>query len=707
MIGSSKKSVLFREMIALADAARDNREFAAAAILYEAALRQRPDHAGAHMQAGHMFKEARNFISAGAHYRRVLDLAPERADTHLQLGHFYKTMNHLREAETHFLRAAALDPGHPSARENLEQLPQLMAERQARGEEGAHLSIADFEAHNALSQEYIDPTLFPLGRDDLFIAHGPALVLTRLGCERRTRYGSGQTLTGIDAVRGYFVSEVPFLKLEIYLDGELIHEGGLQPAPQRREKQNPNIKKYVFNAWIDFSEMTRGRREILFRGVKASGESQEGITWRREYVIIADPISADLFPESDGIVPSRAATDRKTLESYVNGLPSVVHHASSNSFPGKPAKVLVLRIDQLGDMSVSVPALRRLREILPDAHITGLLSPSNEGLGRSLGLFDEVLTVNVRDDELHKRRVIDREGQQALARMLAPHKFDVVIDLSVAGVSYKLLPLAGAPVMIGFGGEGWMTLGIGMSTHDPKSHNDMMRHSARTRLLIEAFAVWLDSGAAALPRGDLDRASLAKYGVEMEDDFIVLHMGARIKFTRWHSFRELAERLLVETRHKIILMSDEPMTQEFLDFVATDPKRLIATVGKMPFDDFDAFLSFCDVFVGNDSGPKHLAALRGTNVVSIHSSRISWSEWGQEISGVILSRRVPCAGCSIHHDPEECAKDVACVRLITVDEVLREVLALLPAPAAGGKAPQSRQAARPSPDVDALAGPVG
>jgi len=88
-------------------------------------------------------------------------------------------------------------------------------------------------------------------------------------------------------------------------------------------------------------------------------------------------------------------------------------------------------------------------------------------------------------------------------------------------------------------------------------------------------------------------------------------------------------------------------------------------------------LSFATAFVGNDSGPKHLAALRGTPVVSIHCARISWAEWSQEQTGVVISRRVPCAGCALFHDADECGKGIACISDITVDEVLAATEALL------------------------------
>jgi ADP-heptose:LPS heptosyltransferase len=80
-------------------------------------------------------------------------------------------------------------------------------------------------------------------------------------------------------------------------------------------------------------------------------------------------------------------------------------------------------------------------------------------------------------------------------------------------------------------------------------------------------------------------------------------------------------------------------------------------------------LSYATVVVGNDSGPKHLASLRGTNVVSIFGARTNWLEWGQENVGSVISRKLPCAGCMVHHDPEECGRDFICLSDIKPQEV--------------------------------------
>lgn len=521
---------------------------------------------------------------------------------------------------------------------------------------------------------YVEPALVPRNFKRLTVRHRPSANITKIGRHRRTKYGEGRTVSGIDVVRGFFISETPILQIEIYLDSQQIYVGSPQVSALSDERSNRDIKKYAFNAWLDFTHEMRGKRELVIRTEALGGKAIEGRTWVRASIIVTDSMPEELCRNSDAAIPSLPSASGLTLEQRINALPTSVHRASSKSLPIPAERILVLRIDQLGDLSISVPALRRLRQIVPDAHITGLLGPANEGLARTLGLFDDVIVVDIPDDPQQRRRVADPEMQIELARLLHSRQFDVAISLSIHGEVNQLLHLSGAPVTVGFvsGNTDWMTLALAVTTHDPKSGSDLMRHSARTRLLIEAFGLWLESGAAPLRRSDLDRGVLQAYGISDGDDFILLHTGARIQFTRWHGYIELAEQLLVETSLKIVVMSDAH-DDKAAALSARHPDRVITTFDKIPFDHFDAFVSYCSVFVGNDSGPKHFAALRGSQVVSIHSARTDWNEWGQEIGGVILSRKVPCAGCGLHYEPAECAKDVACIKYIRVDEVLREV----------------------------------
>ena len=92
---------------------------------------------------------------------------------------------------------------------------------------------------------------------------------------------------------------------------------------------------------------------------------------------------------------------------------------------------------------------------------------------------------------------------------------------------------------------------------------------------------------------------------------------------------------------------------------------------RLRFPQLDALVSFCAVFVGNDTGPKHLASVRGAPVVSVHMGAVNWREWGQE-SGFIVTRRTPCYGCGIEQI-EDCGKGLPCLVNITVEDVFGAV----------------------------------
>lgn len=666
---------VMKDLITRANAARDARAYASAATLYEAALAYDDNHAGAHMQCGHMHKEARQLEDAERHYLKVVSLTPDDPEIYLQLGHFYKTGGKLDEAEANYSRASELRPDWDVPRDELHNLRKT--QQWTRPELKAPAERSHGRTPEAVGSDappfFINPGIYPKTLDEILVEHREAMIVTRLGNPQRTRWGEADTLRDIDAIRGYFISNTPYLYVEVYIDGERVAKEPLTPGRERKERTAVPVNKYSFNIWVDVSKFSYGWHEVIIRGVNVRNESREHLDWHRRRVIIAEPIRLDAFRDSDGWIPDLEGQPGETLVEKINALPSVVHKASPRSVPVEPRNILVQRLDQLGDLTASAPALRRLRELVPEAKIVGLLGPANEGLARTLGVFDEILVVDFPDDPVQEDRIMDREGQLRLGAMLAPYKFDVAFDLSYYGTTRQLLPLSGAPMMVGFGEEEWLTLSLTLHYNEGRSRRELLRHAGKTRMLIEAFGAFLDSGARVMRRDDLSPDVLRQYGVEPGETFVVLHAGSRIKFSRWPYFSELADRILDETSIKVVVMADDSAVEARMSERHRGSDRIVFLTHKMPFEHFDAFLSYCSAFVGNDSGPKHLASLRGANVISLHCARTNWQEWGQDPSGVILSRRVPCAGCGLHHNPEECAKGVVCVTGITVDEVFREV----------------------------------
>jgi len=305
-----------------------------------------------------------------------------------------------------------------------------------------------------------------------------------------------------------------------------------------------------------------------------------------------------------------------------------------------------------------------------------LLSFANAELAKTLNLFDEIIAIEFPEDEWERRRIMPLDQQRELRQRLQAFKFDVAIDLAEARVSRPLLLLSGAPFLFGFKDDEapWLTAFNEGWFRDPINGRQAVPITVKTMGLVEWFGAILRNYSEIIRRDDLTRERLEPYGLTAEDRYAVLHTGARLKFSQWPHFDKLASMILDQTNLKVVMMTDDPLMRHRLapELAAYDRFRLLDE--RLPFDDFDAFLSFCTVFVGNDSGPSHLASLRGANVVNLFLARQNWNEWGHENRGYIISRRVPCAGCNIYYDPEECGKGFACVVNISPHEVFRTVM---------------------------------
>ncbi len=670
----------FKELIRRANAARDAGNYRDAAALYREGARLRPQNAGVRVQCANMLKDSGEHAAAEEQYRAALELRPDDADTAHQMGHLYKSWGRLDLARASYGRAAALLPDWRAPQEELERLTTAgwmsgdLGAGAARKVE-SELATAALAVGVAPDIERLAPELAPTPLEELFHAHGQELAVRALGRMERSYWGIVNTLRGVEAIRGFCVSAAPVTEIQLLLNDQLIYRARPKSGVALKyERENPDLRKYPFNFWLDFSGFARGRHRFEVRAITAHGPGQNHATW----VVIADPLAESDFPSSDKLVNVDAA-DSRSIDEQIDGRPTMIRSARRQLLESPPRSILVQRTDQLGDMVVSVPAIRILRAMFPEARLIGLLSPANAELGATLGLFDDIIVTDFPDDRVQRRRIMPIEAQVALREKLEPLAIDLAIDLSENSPSRLLLALSGAPFRFGFRHPlvPNLPLDVDGNSRDPMNGHEAVPHSNKLIGMVEWLRAMMRSEPNIVRRDDLDHSSLAAFGLSKDDRFALVHDGARLAFSRWPHYPELAERILIETDLKVVLLTDDSTMRESLPTTLVDNPRFHLVDGRLQFNEFDALASFCSVFVGNDSGPKHLASLRGAPVVSLHMARNNWNEWGQENSGYILSRKLPCAGCQISHDPEECGRDFVCIRNIKPEEVMEAVRRLL------------------------------
>ena len=647
----SGKHRMAADLRARGDEARAARRFRDAAILYEASLRLRPSPS-IEVQAGHMFKEAGDLPAAELHYRAALKLLPDDADLALQFGHFLKISDQQAEAIAYYRRAAALKPNWD---EPLREADSLLRR-------GGFASVNDGAAVSPTDQGLI-PELMPLTATRPPVEPAASIEVARLGSHpERTDWGLLPTLRGVEAIRGLCRGAEAGTVVELSVDDRVVRSAKLSAG---------SVNKRVFNLWHDFAGVAAGVHSIRVECRQPSGRKVH----HQRTVAVLPPLREADVPDSDSVVEHDASSNLDVVEQVI-ARDSMVRAARSALFTSTPRRVLVARADQLGDMVVSVPALRRLRTLLPEAAIVGLVTAGNADLARELGLFDELVEVKWDATPGAPRTAIAPEEQRRLAATLQAHDFDLAIDLSVSGNSRPLLLLTGARVLFGFDDVEWPWLTAGMSggSHDPRTGAEMAPHAAKLAALIERLGTLLDSGSRVVRRRQAEPDAKVLLNIPSERRFAVIHDGGRFAFARWPGYPALLELLLQHTDLDVVWVHDAA-TVDGGTPVSPSP-RVHFLQSPLPFELFDAVLEGAAVFIGNDSGPKHLAVLRGTPVGSVHGARIDWREWGQEQTGMILTRRVPCAGCAIAAD-DECGMGYTCIADIAPAEVFAAVNSLL------------------------------
>lgn len=671
-----RPSRLFRRQAGIAQ--REGR-FRDAAALYEEALRADPGRGPIHVQAGHMFKEAGALDAAERHYRQAATLMPDDADLALQLGHFYKTAGRLAEAHAAYTRATELAPGWQEPGKELAML--LVKGFRAAGEPMTTVSRADpfagdpdrvpYDPRLATAYGRMAPEQLPRPVRTMIRRSEPSLNIVQFGVFLNTFWGQRRVARGVEAIRGFCISVEPLVHVTALVNGLVVHRGPVKgPYELEYEPDRERIHKYVFNIWCDFSSFAPGAYALELRFRDAEGR----VRVLHEDFVVEPPLREEDHPDSDAIV-TLTPGDPRSVEEQVNARPSAVHEAARPHMLPEIRSILVMRADQLGDLVASIPGIMRLRELFPGARLVGVFSPANVDLARSLGVFDDLEVIDFRESMELRTRTLGWDEQEALRDRLSRYAFDIAIDLSQSLMSRPLLALSGAKFLYGFKDPNWQRLSASVDDayFDPKNRREIATHSTRIMTMIDRLAALLTSSARVIRRDDLSRDRLGAFGIGPDERYAVLHTGARIIFSRWRHYPELTERLHRDTDLKIVLFTDRPDLRASMPPDIAGSDRLVIIDRQLPFDDFDAMLSFCSVYVGNDSGPKHLASLRGVPVVSIHSARINWSEWGQEHTGVVITRKLPCAGCSIYHDVDDCGKDFACITAIGLDDVYSAV----------------------------------
>jgi heptosyltransferase-2 len=342
----------------------------------------------------------------------------------------------------------------------------------------------------------------------------------------------------------------------------------------------------------------------------------------------------------------------------------------------KEIKSVVVRgTNWVGDSVMTVPALRALRRVLPEARLTLVVRPSAKGIFADADFVDEILIYE-------RRNVFAVPGQ---IREWRKRRFDLAVLFQNAFEAALIPFLAGVPLRLGYATESRQAL----LTH-PLALPDWRssRHEVFYYLYLVTALEQLLSGASTIcesvPDASLQISAkrraeaenlLRAYGVGEGEPVVALCPGSiNSRAKRWpaEAYAALADRL-IDSRRQVLLIGSRDELDVTREVTSRMKQSPIVLTGKTSLDQITAVLSAVDLVVTNDTGPAHIAAALGrpTLVIFGPTNPLTTRPFAPEAE--ILRHPPDCAPCMLR----DCPIDHRCMTAITVDEVFERSHALL------------------------------
>ena len=333
-------------------------------------------------------------------------------------------------------------------------------------------------------------------------------------------------------------------------------------------------------------------------------------------------------------------------------------------------RIVVRGANWIGDAVMTIPALRRLREIYPEAEISLHTRPWAEGVFRDADFFDEIIPI---DGQGAVRSVIDQ------SRFLRERNFYLAVLFPNSFESALVTRLARVPKRLGYSTEQRGFL-LTDKLEVPDWKNEL--HESKYYLhLVNSLSGHGESDEepelqVSEERRNDARKMLADFGVRGGRKIVGIGAGSTNSLAkRWPAgnFGRLADLLSTERNADVVFLGNENEADVSRSVLDASQEKHIDLTGKTDLATATAILSELDLFLSNDMGLAHIAAAVGTPTIVIFgpTNENTTRPLGPRVE--IIREMVECSPCMLR----ECPIDHRCMTRISPERVFESASKML------------------------------
>jgi lipopolysaccharide heptosyltransferase II len=285
-------------------------------------------------------------------------------------------------------------------------------------------------------------------------------------------------------------------------------------------------------------------------------------------------------------------------------------------------RILCVRPDNLGDVLMTTPAFRALKETFPTSRLTLLTSSVGAAVAALVPELDDTIVYDV--PWVASPAEPDPESVLTMARALAQRTFDAAVIFTVQSQnplpSAMLCYLAGIPRVLSYCRENPYQL-VSDWVPDPEVLIATRHEVTRQLALVDAIGATTTNTTLSLelPTSARDEAqrALRAAGVDSQQPWLLLHPGVSEEKRRYPAgdFAEAARRLHQQRGLSIVLTGSASEEAYAEDLRVQIGPGAVSLAGKLDLPVFAGLIAEAPLLIANNTGPVHLAAALGTPVV--------------------------------------------------------------------------------------------
>ena len=334
----------------------------------------------------------------------------------------------------------------------------------------------------------------------------------------------------------------------------------------------------------------------------------------------------------------------------------------------KYENILLTRMKYIGDVVLTTPIIRTLREAYPDSHISYLGDAKAVSLLHNNPFLDEIIPFDFSKDSLLY--------QLKMYALMYSKKFDLTIDLYSNPRSALMTFATRASMRIGGDSKSRGKFYTHRITDDGSLKSAIDYHYMSLKPL-EIFPKYYKTEIFITNEEKSEaRKTLQSIGVDVSRKIIAVHPGATWPNKIWlkEHFAGLIKNILEQTDCEIIL-SPGPSDLELMRYLKSNYTSRVTILPLLPVRELASILSQTNVFVANDCGPMHIGVAVGTKTIGIFGPEPIeiWFPYDRNEGHIPFFKKLSCSPCRTTSCFRQGNEYLECMKLISVEEVSKAV----------------------------------